>query len=209
MTTPKYLNEFTKNSKQQSALKTVLQGGNPADERVQVSKKPDLNVGEAPNDVSVGDVWKDGSGNVWEQKDGYKIKHGKRYNKQPAVPLTCPECDVVMSKRLDTKMYNIHQMCFDCVIEFEDKIKKAGKWELYEKKTVAANMRSWIEEQKEQFEEFLETGDREEFIKDEFGNIETWSVDMDVDQLQSDFNEFISMYETHLSELDSEIEELS
>jgi len=208
MSTPVNINEFSKSPKQQSALKTIFQGGNPADENVQISRRPDLNVGQAPPDVEPGDKWKDRKGNIWEQKKGYKINHGKTYGKTRGVPLLCPECETVMTHRLDSKMYKIHGMCFDCVITFEDEIRKAGKWDLYEKQRVAANMKSWIRDQKSQFQEFLKAGDREEYVKDEFGNVETWTADIDLDQLKSDFNEYISIYQSKLEAIESEIEEL-
>ncbi len=38
-----------------------------------------------------------------------------------------------MKNRNDKPFYNIHKKCFNCVIEFETKLKAEGKWDSYEK----------------------------------------------------------------------------
>ena len=48
------------------------------------------------------------------------------------MPLCCPKCSNVMKKRLDKPNYRIHKMCFDCVIDFEGKLKR-GDGKAYQK----------------------------------------------------------------------------
>lgn len=68
------------------------------------------------------------------------------YMQDARMPLWCPKCERVMSKKLDNKMYWLHNMCFDCVIEFETKLRIEGRWEEYERNKVKENIRSYIKE---------------------------------------------------------------
>ena len=74
---------------------------------------------------------------------------------------------------LNKKMYSIHSMCFDCVIDMEQEIKKQGKWEEYNSGTLTANKNESLKD----FEQALESWYKE---KDDFftenGDIENWSV---------------------------------
>ena len=44
--------------------------------------------------------------------------------KEARTPWFCPECKKVMKKRLDDKMYRLHNHCFDCQVKFENKLRK-------------------------------------------------------------------------------------
>lgn len=69
------------------------------------------------------------------------------------VPLWCPKCGHIMKKKLDTKMYWLHQMCFDCVVEFETRLRIEGKWEEYERNKIKENIRSYIKDCEQQVKE--------------------------------------------------------
>jgi hypothetical protein len=80
-----------------------------------------------------GDIW-EVDGRTWTIKDGIKqnvtkFDKAKKYN---VMPLLCPCCNKVMKNRNDKPFYNIHKMCFNCVIDMEVKLRKEGKWEEYE-----------------------------------------------------------------------------
>ena len=49
--------------------------------------------------------------------------------REAKTPWFCPECDKVMNKRLDNKMYRLHNHCFDCQVKFENKLRIEGKYE--------------------------------------------------------------------------------
>ena len=64
------------------------------------------------------------------------------YNKKQIevfMPLSCPNCNKLMKKRLDEPNYKIHKKCFDCVIEFEHKLRIRGEYKDYIKKLQANN----------------------------------------------------------------------
>ena len=77
-----------------------------------------------------GDIW-ESDGRKWTIKDGIKQNITKldEAKKAHVMPLLCPKCKHIMKKRNDKTFYNIHKMCFDCVIDFEHDLKKQGKWE--------------------------------------------------------------------------------
>ena len=76
--------------------------------------------------------------------------------KEARTPWFCPECKKVMKKRLDDKMYRLHNLCFDCQIEFENKLRIEGKYEQWEEKKVLNNQLSYIKDQIESIEDWKE-----------------------------------------------------
>lgn len=69
------------------------------------------------------------------------------------MPLWCPKCQVVMNKKLDNKMYWLHQMCFDCTVEMETQLRIQGKWEEYERNKIKENLRSYVKDTEQQVKE--------------------------------------------------------
>ena len=51
-----------------------------------------------------------------------------------------------MKKQHNPKMYKIHKMCFDCVIDMEAKLKREGKFKEYERNMVAKNAEQYIDD---------------------------------------------------------------
>lgn len=84
-------------------------------------------------DHKEGDIW-ESDGRQWTIKNGIKqnitkLDKAKEIN---LMPLFCPHCSQLMKNRNDKVFYNIHKKCFNCVIEFEQKLKEEGKWDEYE-----------------------------------------------------------------------------
>ena len=93
---------------------------------------------------SEGDVWEE-DGRTWTIKNGLKQNVTKldAAKKLAQVPLTCPKCSGSMNHHLAKKMYKIHGFCFDCTIEMEANLRKAGLYKEYEKKMMQGNMQAW------------------------------------------------------------------
>ena len=53
-------------------------------------------------------------------------------------------------------MYRLHNHCFDCQIEFENKLRIEGKYEQWEEKKVLNNQLSYIKDQIESIEDWKE-----------------------------------------------------
>ncbi len=84
-------------------------------------------------DYKEGDIWTENK-KTWTIKNGIKQTVSKLDNVRKSIqtPLCCPKCNKVMKKRLDKPNYRIHKMCYDCVIDFEGKLKhEEGRYERY------------------------------------------------------------------------------
>jgi len=191
--------------KKNEALKTILKGGTPEkDPKVFLNYNKER---ETP-DREVGDTWTDDKGNKWEQKDGYKINHGKSDRPLSGKPLFCPECGGVMNKQIDQKMWYRTNMCSDCVIERETKMRALGVYDLYEKQKVLDNMKSWYRDIKEGAEDFFDSINNQEFVNS-FG-IEDWSEldEEKVEEMKSNAKEEFDRIENKIDEIEGEVKEL-
>jgi len=91
-------------------------------------------------DYKEGDVWIEGR-KTWTIKNGIKQTISKldAIKKEVFMPLCCPECGNVMKKRLDKPHYKINKKCYDCVIDFEGKLRVRGEYEDYKNKIKGKN----------------------------------------------------------------------
>ena len=99
-------------------------------------------------DYKEGDIWIENK-KTWTIKNGVKQTISKldSIKKEIFMPLCCPNCNKVMRKRLDKPNYRIHKMCYDCVIDFEGKLKHVpGRYENYIKKLKIKNKLSKFDE---------------------------------------------------------------
>ena len=66
------------------------------------------------------------------------------------------------------------QVCFDCIIEMENKLRVNGTYNQYESKKITENKMAWLTDIRQQLIDYLETySDKLKFSEGEF--IETWS----------------------------------
>lgn len=119
-----------------------------------------------------GDIWEE-DGKTWTIKNGIKQTISKldSIRKSVAKPLHCPKCSGIMNNRFHDKMWKIHGMCFDCVIEMEAGLRKLGKFEQYERAMITGNLTSWAKDM-EQF--LLEALNDTQTIVTEAGDVEDW-----------------------------------
>lgn len=124
-------------------------------------------------DHKEGDIWEEG-GKKWTIKDGIKQTYTKldEVKKEAILPLFCPSCKSLMKKRNDSKMYKIHKMCFDCVIDMEAKLKIEGKYEEYERNMIAKNAENYIDDFEQYLLEAINTSNTQ--YVSERGEVERW-----------------------------------
>jgi len=126
-------------------------------------------------DYQENDIWEE-NGKQWTIKNGIKqtvTKHDK-LRQLVTMPLSCPTCHKPLKNTdINKKMWNIHHMCFDCVIEMEAKIKLEGKWDEYEKQMMNANKDFIVNDFEEAFDNFINSQNESYFT--EQGDIESWS----------------------------------
>lgn len=145
-----------------------------------------------------GDIWEE-SGKTWTIKNGLKQNITKLDAAKKAVrlPIACPKCKSRMKKRLDSKMFKIHGFCFDCVIEYEASLRKAGLYEEYEKKMMSGNIEEFIKEMETWVTESLNTNIS---MVTEQGDKEDWgALSKDYkEKITNDLQEYISHLRKHV-----------
>ena len=120
-----------------------------------------------------GDVWEE-SGKTWTIKKGVKQNVTKLDGAKKALrmPLACPKCGGSMKHHLAKKMYRIHGFCFDCTIEYEAQLRKAGLYEEYEKNLLQGNIKVFLNN----IEAYtLSLLDNKNTFVTEHGDIEDWN----------------------------------
>ena len=132
-----------------------------------------------------GDVWKE-NGKTWTIKDGIKQTISKldAIKKEVFMPLCCPKCGKVMKKRLDKPNYKVHKMCFDCVVDYEHKLRIRGEYDDYIKKLKLKNRLTRIDEMEGMFLE-LANQSNNGFVS-EHGEIERWKGGIDKDKISTE-----------------------
>ncbi len=146
-----------------------------------------------------GDIWEE-KGKKWVIKDGIKQTYTKldEVKKAAILPLFCPSCGGIMKKRNDTKMYNIHKMCFDCVIKMEHKLKIEGKYEQYERDMLANNAEDYINDLESYLLEALNSSN-DQFVSEQ-GEIERWKGGLDKEKVTEELKEFFDDHKKDIKE---------
>ena len=94
---------------------------------------------------------------------GYKSKEKEKGDIIPKMteimqdvrmPLFCKECNKIMKKKLDDKMWRLYGHCFDCEIKIENKLRIEGKYEEWEKEKIKQNKIAFIKDQMQTIEEW-------------------------------------------------------
>lgn len=129
---------------------------------------------------NVGDTWIDENGVEWEQKDGYKINNSKILEsvraalKSYLLPKVCPKCNNdIKDNKYNRKMWSIHKMCFDCVIEMEHEHRINGTFDEYAKNLMRPNIESWLKDAKAEINSIKELLTKAEFVNGD-GTVEKW-----------------------------------
>lgn len=125
-------------------------------------------------DHKEGDVWEE-DGKQWTIKSGIKQSITKldKFKHLVHLPLACPNCRKPLKDNdVNKKMYSIHRMCLDCVIDMEAKIKLEGRWDEYAKNIMNSNKNASLEEFEQAVESWMQ--DKDTFVS-EAGDIESWS----------------------------------
>lgn len=158
----------------------------------------------------VGEQWTDNDGNIWEQKKGYKVKLGKLSELRDSMKMFpnckkgCKSCQ--NPTRNDLKMQAIHGMCFDCVVEMENKLKIQGKYKEYERQKMLDNSKAWLR-QAELEKEAVKMALKAKFLNED-GSFEDWGG-VSWEELDAKIeNEFQQFRENFIQKLETDNEEI-
>ena len=145
-----------------------------------------------------GDIWEE-SGRTWTIKDGIRQNITKLDSAKKAlqVPLSCPKCKGSMNYYLSQKMYKIHKMCFDCVIDYEAELRKAGLYESYEKNMMQGSIKAFARDIEQWVLDSLETTST--FVTEQ-GDVEDWNNNNSKfkEQLTSNLQEYLKHLKSHI-----------
>ncbi len=171
-----------------------------------VGESSEIQVGytSKKEDHKEGDIWEEG-GKKWIIKNGLKQTFTKldKVKKEAILPLFCPSCSNLMKKRNDTKMYNIHKMCFDCVIDMEGKLKIEGKYDEYERNAIANNAEAYSDHLESYLMEALNTSNTQ--YVSERGEVERWKGGIDKEKLTKEIKESIVEFKEGIEEYKNNI----
>ena len=144
-----------------------------------------------------GDIWTEGR-KTWTIKNGIKQTVSKldKIKKEVFMPLSCPCCGKIMKKRLDKPNYKIHKKCFDCVVEFEHKLRIKGEYENYKKRLVSKNSLDIIDEMESYLLDAINTSNSNYVSED--GVIERWVGGLNKKEFKKNIKEAANIRREHL-----------
>jgi hypothetical protein len=134
-------------------------------------------------DHKEGDIWEE-NGKKWTVKSGIKqtITRFDELKKAVMLPLVCPKCTKPMNvSHANKKMWSIHRMCLNCVVDMETKLKKDNKYQEYEKNMIINGIRTHIKELEAALLDISLNSNNESYVT-EAGDIEQWKGNDDVRQ---------------------------
>lgn len=154
-----------------------------------------------------GDVWVE-DGKQWTIKNGIKqsIRKGIKFSDL----YDFSKCEESCNKNqyniteYDKKMSTIHNMCFDCVLKLETKMRLEGTWEEYENQKVKENAMSWLKEAEQEVEELKEAMTKTEFVNKD-GDMEKWGLEKDKDTIIREIDEQWAKYKQSFYEQFGEV----
>ena len=155
-----------------------------------------------PVTAEEGDRWYDEDGKVWEMGMGGPMRVPKFQSFR--MPMFCPECKKIMNGKFDGKFWRLEEHCFECHQREEQTMRINGTFEIYEKRKILENKKSWLRDARQRFEEFKKTiGTDTQHVINSQGQISQWYSSLS-DEKQ---DEIIERSESFLEEFEQEIQE--
>jgi hypothetical protein len=159
-----------------------------------------------------GEVWTDKDGKEWKQL-GINTKTRTetpmdKIRKLARTARSCPKdvCSLDTTKYLDKRMNAMKGMCFNCVQEYEQKLKNEGKYEAYEKKSMLYNERDFLKDAKSKMEESRDYISKNPEFLNEDGSLEEWLIP-DKKKLVNDLDSDLSQVNERLETITEALEE--
>lgn len=102
-----------------------------------------------------------------------------------------------MKHHLAKKMYKIHGFCFDCTIEMEADLHKAGLYQQYEKQMMQGNMQAWAQGLEQWVEDQI--NESMTFVTED-GTVEDWKGNSAKQkaEIMKNVNEYLQHLKKHL-----------
>ena len=161
----------------------------------------DLLAGRAPEKrVMVGYEGK-------EQESGDQISRMTDLMKEARMPMFCPECDLLMKKKLDDKMWRLFGHCFDCQVKIEYKLRISGEYEEWAENKIRKNKIAFIKDSIQKIEEWKDMKAPEWYnnVGVDYPELEKEKWDVDMDMVKKEADGALKKYNTVLEQLESEV----
>ena len=141
-----------------------------------------------------------------EQESGDQISRLSDIMKEARMPMFCPECDKIMKKKLDDKMWRMFGHCFDCQVTIENKLRIEGKYEEWAENKIRKNKIAFIKDQIQAISEWKDMKAPEFYnnVGVNYPMLEKEKWDVDMDKVQREADEAIQKYTEVLEELENE-----
>ena len=141
-----------------------------------------------------------------KQKSGDQISRMTNLMKEARMPMFCPECDKIMKKKLDDKMWRMFGHCFDCQVTIENKLRIEGKYEEWAENKIRKIKIAFIKDQIEAISEWKDMKAPEFYnnVGVNYPMLEKEKWDVDMDKVQREADEAIQKYTEVLEELENE-----
>lgn len=144
----------------------------------------------------VGEIWTDGDGKTWEQKEGYKVSVGKMDEVREYLKklTTChsDNCETSNYAHADKKMIARTGYCVTCMRKLEQTLRLDGTWEYYEDYKMTLNKLAFVRDDKQRMEEAL-NGIKDHFETiNENGSVDKWTWQVDIEKVKQDLKNDIN-----------------
>jgi len=122
------------------------------------------------------------------------------------MPWFCPTCKKAMKKKLDDKFWRTKGHCFDCQIEFENKLRVKGEFENYARTLEIENRKSYVKDLKQSLVEFESTDGKATF----FNSVGVQDIELEKekwDMGQEKFETMVKEAKEHIDKIEKAIDE--
>ena len=133
---------------------------------------------KAMDNLKIGEEFKDRNGTTWTRNEEGQLEQKNSFLGKYTMPFFCPKCGKIMKGKADTKMWNLHSKCINCVAEEETQMRIDGTYEEYEKKKIVNNANAWVKDMEQLAKEWVQDNEKdvEQFVMNSSGELETWDV---------------------------------
>ena len=98
-----------------------------------------------------------------EKEEGDVIPKMTELMQGVRMPWFCPECKKTMKKKLDDKFWRMMGHCFDCQVEYENKLRVKGEFSEWAQKKMLENQKSQLKDLEQSITDFEKTGGKKEW----------------------------------------------
>lgn len=165
----------------------------------------------------VGEEWTDDSGNIWVQKEGYKIKKSKNTDrlaevrKQAEIKKICKgeKCEKKgIYGYTDKHLIKETGLCSSCLVEEEQLIKHNGDYETYVKyKLFCRAYKEGSEFIYKLDNAYNEAKQKYEFV-DGDGKVQTWKLERPIEEVKQEIKDDLEKAKEELDNVVNHIQEL-